>query len=301
MVKKKKNNKIKESMSGRIYSIYNGILLTGIALLMLYPMLNVLAVSLSDYYEYLKTPWMIIPKEATFEGYQYVLDFRGFWRGYVNTIIIVIGGTVWGLLVTILTAYPLSRPQLKGKTFFMALVIFTMVFSAGMIPCYLNIKSLGLLNTFWALFIPSAFSAFNCILMLNFFKEIPVDLIEAAQIDGGTEPYILFKIVVPLSRAVIASITLFLAVGYWNGYFDAQIYLKDRELWPLALILKEMLLAASMALAEAEKDPMAAQMDVATTTIQYASIIVSTLPIICVYPFLQKYFAKGVMVGGVKG
>ena len=305
MVKKEKavsRQKVKETVGDYIFSCFNYAFVTLIALIMLYPLVNVLAISFSDYYEYLKTPWMIIPKGFTWSGYDYIMNYTGFWRSYGNTIIVVIAGTVLGLVITILMAYPLSRPQLKGKPFFMGMIIFTMVFNAGMIPGYINMKELGLLDTRWAMIMPYAFTAFNCILMLNFFKEIPSELIEAAELEGASEPFILTKIILPLSKAVLASITLFLAVGYWNNYFAAQIYIQDRDLWPLALTLKELLLESSTAMAEASMDAsLMEDIDVKTVTIQYASIILSTLPIICVYPFLQKYFAKGVLVGGVKG
>lgn len=305
MVKTEKytsKKKVKEGLGDRIFSACNYVVVTVIALLMLYPLVNVLAISFSNYYEYLKTPWMIVPKGFTLEGYEYIMNYSGFWRSYGNTLIVVVVGTVLGLAITVLTAYPLSRPQLKGKPFFMGLIIFTMVFNAGMIPGYINMKELKLLDTMWAMIMPYAFSAFNCILMLNFFRDIPNELIEAGEMEGATEPCILTKIVLPLSKAILASITLFLAVGYWNSYFAAQIYVQDRELWPLALTLKELLLEASTAMAEASMDAsLMDEMNVKTVTIQYASIILSTLPIICVYPFLQKYFAKGVMVGGVKG
>ena len=208
------------------------------------------------------------------------------------------------LIVTILFAWPMARREVKGKPFLMGLLIFTMVFNAGMIPTYLNLQELNLLNTLWVLILPGAFNTFNCIIMMSFFRELPYDLIEAAMVDGGSEPYILTKLVLPLSKPVLASVTLFLAVGTWNSYFGAQIYIQDRDLWPMALTLKEILIAASVSVLEGAADPMAlkiAQQEVQSKTIQYASVIISTLPIMCVYPFLQKYFAKGVMVGSVKG
>lgn len=302
---KRKGSKVKESLGGRVWSVCNYFFVTAISLLMLYPVLNVVAVSFSNYYAYLKTPWMIVPKEITLGGYGYIVGNSSFWKAYAVTIFIVAVGTFLTLAISILTAYPLSRPQFKGKTILMGMILFTMVFHAGMIPNYLNMKNLGLLNTLWAVILPNTFSAFNCILMINFLRKTPQELIDAAQIDGASEPFILFKVVVPLSKAVISSITLFAAVGYWNSYFGAQIYIKDRELWPLALYLKELLLEASKALEEAANDPIAMELaneqDIALITMQYASVVVSILPIICIYPFLQKHFAKGVMVGGVKG
>ena len=198
----------------------------------------------------------------------------------------------------------MARKETKGKGFFMALIIFNMVFNAGMIPNYLNIQMLGLLDTLWVLILPGCFTAFNCVVMMSFLRELPYELIEAAMVDGGSEPYILSKVVLPLSKPVLASVALFLAVGSWNSYFSAQIYIRDSDLWPIALVLKEILASATTDILEGGMDPMAlmeAEQQIQEKTIQYATVVVSTLPIMCVYPFLQKHFAKGVMVGSVKG
>lgn len=283
-----------------MFIIYAFVTLAAIA--MLYPILNILAVSLSDYVEYLKSPWMIIPKGFNLEAYRVVFGNVQIYTSYKNTIIITVIGTIIGLLVTVLTAYPLSRPETKGKGLVMTLLIITMVFDAGIVPNFLNIRNLGLYNTFWALILPSCLSAYHCILMLNFFRNIENSLLEAAKLDGASELYILICIILPLSMPVLATITLFKAVGFWNSYFAAQIYLKDRELWPLALLLKEILLQSKTALLEAGGN--AAEVDLSTmptTLIQYATLMASMLPIMCIYPFLQKYFAQGVMVGAVKG
>ena len=306
MVKRKipQGTRVKESIPERIFAVCNYIMLTLIALLMLYPIINVVAVSLSNYNEYLKSPWMIWPKKITIEAYRLVFQNSYFWRSYLNTIIITVGSTTLSLTVTMLFAWSLSRKELKGKPFLMIIMIFTMVFNAGMIPNYLNMQDLHLLNTLWVLILPGAFNAFNCIIMMSFFRELPYELVEAAMVDGGSEPYIFTKLVLPLSKPVLASVTLFLAVGAWNGYFGAQIYIQDRNLWPMALTLKEILVAASTRILEAASDPAAlaaAQKEIQSKTIQYASVVISSAPIMCIYPFLQKHFAKGVMVGSVKG
>ncbi|HJA94700.1 MAG TPA: carbohydrate ABC transporter permease [Candidatus Eisenbergiella merdipullorum] len=296
--------KVKESLPERIFAVCNYIILTVIALLMLYPIINIIAVSFSNYTEYLKTPWMIWPRKITTDAYRLVFHNRFFWRSYLNTILVTAGSTVLSLVVTTLFAWPMARKELKGKPFLMAIMIFTMIFNAGMIPGYLNIQDLHLLDTLWALILPGTFNTFNCVIMMSFFRELPYELVEAAMVDGATEPYVLTKLVIPLSKPVIASITLFLAVGAWNSYFAAQIYIRDRDLWPMALTLKEILVSASTQILEAASDPSAlqnAQQEIQSKNIQYASVVVSTLPIMCIYPFLQKYFAKGVMVGSVKG
>lgn len=273
--------------------------LTLISALMLYPIVNVLAVSLTPYGVSIREPWIVLPKNITFEGYKLVLNNSAFWRSYANSIYITLMHTVIGLLLTILTAWPISRKELKGKPFFVGILIFTMVFSAGMIPNYLNIKSMKMLNTHWPLILPGI-TAYNCIIMINFFRNLPYELVESAFIDGASEPYILTRVALPLSMPVIASISLFLAVGVWNSYFNAQLYLKDRELWPMALYLRDMLTQLSTILEDSANDPgMVDQIN--PKVVQYATIIVSTLPIMSIYPFLQKHFAKGVMVGSIKG
>ena len=295
--------KVKESLPERIFCVCNYILLTLIALLMLYPILNVLAVSFSNYNKYLKTPWMIWPRRFTTEAYKLVFRNRFFWRSYGNTIIVTVSATLLSLGVTLLFAWPLVRKELKGKPILMTILIFTMIFHAGMVPGYINMKDLHLLNTLWVLILPGAFNTFNCVIMMSFFRELPYELVEAAMVDGGSEPYILTRLVLPLSKPVLASVTLFLAVGNWNSYFGAQIYIQNRDLWPLALTLKEILVSASTAILEAESDPGALSAlgnEIQSKSIQYATVLISTLPIMCIYPFLQKYFAKGV-VGSVKG
>lgn len=272
-----------------------------VAGLMLYPIVNVLAISLSSYNASIREPWMLFPKDIDLSGYAYVLRDRAFWRSYLNSIIITGATTIIGLLSTAMMAWSLARKELRGKPFFMGIVIFTMVFSAGMIPGYLNMKELGLLDTLWSVILPGCFSAYNCIVMINFFRQIPYDLVESATIDGASEPYIFTRIILPLSKPVLASIALFLAVGAWNSYFSAQLYLRDRELWPMALTLKELLTAATAAMLDAGSDPSALGGAVQPKLVQYASIIISTVPVMCIYPFLQKYFAKGVMLGSVKG
>ncbi len=291
-----KNGGLKRLRLGEYLNLF---FLTLISALMLYPIINVLAVSLTPYAISNREPWIIFPRHITFEGYEVVFRNSAFWRSYGNSIYITVMHTVIGLALTILTAWPISRKELKGKPIFVGILIFTMVFSAGMIPNYLNIKSLKMLNTHWPLILPGI-TAYNCIIMINFFRNLPYELVESAFIDGASEPYILTRVVLPLSMPVIASISLFLAVGTWNSYFNAQIYLKDRELWPMALYLRDMLTQLSSALEDAANDPGAAE-QINPKVVQYATIIISTLPIMSIYPFLQKHFAKGVMVGSIKG
>lgn len=300
-----KPRKIKERLSERVVYMIFVIFLILVSVIMLYPIINVVAVSFSSYSEYLKAPWMIWPKGFTLEAYNIVLKNTAFWRSYLISIIVMAATTFLSLFVTITFSWAMSRKELKCKSLVMYLVIFCMIFSPGLVPTYLNIDGLGLNGTLWALILPGLFSPFNTIIMLNFFRGLPYELVEAAIIDGASEPRILGGIVVPLSKSVIASITLFVAVGSWNSYFSAQIYLAFKEeLWPMALFLKEMLNRAASSLLESGGDPAAidaAQEIISSKTMQYASLVIATVPIMCIYPFLQKYFAKGVMVGSVKG
>ncbi|MBR2036866.1 MAG: carbohydrate ABC transporter permease [Lachnospiraceae bacterium] len=305
MVKEKtKNTRYKTSIWDKMFVVLNYVFLTIVAFIMIYPVINVIAVSLSNYQEYLKSPAMMWPKKFTVSAYELIIKNDKFWRSYINTIFVTVVHTLLGLATNFLFAWPMARKETKGKGFFMALIIFNMVFNAGMIPNYLNIQMLGLLDTLWVLILPGCFTAFNCVVMMSFLRELPYELIEAAMVDGGSEPYILSKVVLPLSKPVLASVALFLAVGSWNSYFSAQIYIRDSDLWPIALVLKEILASATTDILEGGMDPMAlmeAEQQIQEKTIQYATVVVSTLPIMCVYPFLQKHFAKGVMVGSVKG
>lgn len=274
---------------------------TAVALTMLYPVLNVIAVSMSSYRSYATTPWMFFPYELDFTAFRAVFGSSLLMRSYLNTVIITVSGTLLTLFFTVLTAYPLSRPNLKGKAFFMSLVVFTMMFNGGIIPNFLLIRGLGMYDKLIAQILPGVLSAFNVILMINFFKSLPESLLEAAKVDGASEPYILTRIVLPLSSAILATIALFAAVGYWNSYFSAVLYARRQAIWPVQLVLREIVMAANTAALNSAGNM--AEMDLKSIPIdslRYASLIVVMLPIMCIYPFLQKYFTKGVMLGAVK-
>lgn len=272
------------------------------ALTIIYPMLHVFSVAFASYADYLRRPWMFYPKEIDLQAFQKVFSSMLIWNSYKNTVIITVSGTLLTLILTTLTAYPISRPYLKGRGVFTTIIIITMVFSGGIIPKFLVMKSIGLYNNLLSLIIPSALSAFNIILMINFFQAMPESLLEAARIDGANEPRILAQIVVPLSKPILATIALFAAVGYWNNYFSAVMYIRKQELWPVQLVLREIVLANNTAALDAGNNlAEAGGQAVYTKSLQYASLIVVMLPIMCVYPFLQRYFAKGVMLGAVKG
>lgn len=273
-----------------------------IDLAVLYPILNVVSVSLSTYPSYTRNPTMIFPQEFSLNAYKQVIESSSIWTGYRNTIIVTLCGTLIGIIATVLAAYALSKKSLKGRNVLMALILFTMFFSGGMIPQYFLVKNLKLLDTFAALFLPGCVSAYNLILVKNFIESLPDSLLEAAEIDGATQPQILIKIIVPLSKSIISVIILFLAVGYWNNYFNAILYARSQSIWPLQLVLREIIMRASSLqqaaggnIAEADTNMVPAIM------LQYSAIVVSMVPILCVYPFIQKYFQGGIMLGAVKG
>lgn len=299
-MKKQISNKIKEG--GKISKILFFLLILLFDIAILYPVFNVISVSFSSYSSYIKNPSMIFPHDFSLQAYTSVFASKTIWTGYQTTIIVTMLGTLIGVLLTILTAYALSKKQLKGRNIIMTLILFTMFFNGGMIPNYFLMKSLHLLDTRVALFIPGCLTAYNIILVKNFFESLPVSLIEAAEIDGATEPQILGRLIIPLSKPIISVITLFLAVGYWNNYFNGILYIKTRSKWPLQLVLREIITAANSIqqstggnLAESGGTKIPAVM------LQYASIVVAMVPILCIYPFIQKYFEKGIMMGAVKG
>ncbi len=236
------------------------------------------------------------------QAFQKVFSSTLIWNSYKNTVIITVSGTLLTLILTTLTAYPISRPYLKGRGVFTTIIIITMVFSGGIIPKFLVMKSIGLYNNLLSLIIPSALSAFNIILMINFFQAMPESLLEAARIDGANEPRILAQIVVPLSKPILATIALFAAVGYWNNYFSAVMYIRKQELWPVQLVLREIVLANNTAALDAGNNlAEAGGQAVYTKSLQYASLIVVMLPIMWRIPVFAAVFCQGRNAGCREG
>lgn len=265
----------------------------------LYPFVYILLASLSDPTEISRFRGMLLyPKGFSLDAYAAVLQNPMVLTGYRNTLFYVIAGTAINLVMTTLGAYALSRRNVYFRNHIMLFIVITMVFSGGLIPSFLLINNLGMLNTPWALLLPGAINSFNLIIMRTAFQTIPASLEESARIDGANDWVIMTRIIIPLSMPVIAVMILWYAVGHWNSYFNALIYLRDRELFPLQLVLREILISNStdnMMTGAATSD----RMDIGIT-IKYATIIVSTLPILVLYPFLQKYFVHGVMIGALK-
>lgn len=293
---------MRQSLSDRIFLIGVYSLLTLVTLLVLYPMVFVLAASISNPQLVLTGDVWLWPKEITWRGYEKLFQNREIMQGYGNTILYTVAGTALNLAMTVAAAYPLSRKDFVGRQWMMGLMVFTMFFSGGLVPTYLLIKSLGLLNTFWVMILPGAVSVWNILLMRTFFQGgIPYELQEAASIDGCNNRQILWKIVLPLSTPILAVMVLFYSVGHWNAYFNALIYLSDRHKYPLQLILREILVQGEMKDMVDISEGSNASSLLDAESIKYAIVIVANLPVLLLYPFLQKYFVKGVMVGAVKG
>lgn len=285
-----------------LFDTINYTLITLISLLMLYPFLNVFAVSISAHTAYVDNPLRIWPKDISLIAYKEIMSHAVLWSSYRNTIIVTLTGVAVSIFLYIVTAYPLSKKHLRGRSVLMLIVIFTMLFNGGLIPNYLLMRELGLLNTLAALIFPMLLSGFNLILMKTFMENIPEELEEAARIDGASDPYILFRIVVPLSKPIIATLSLFTAVAYWNNFFNAIIYIRDVNKWPLMLFLREIVEGAKLSsIAGGSNAAESVNLMLTPVSLQYAALMIVTLPILCIYPFLQRYFVKGIMLGSVKG
>lgn len=237
----------------------------------------------------------IFPKGITTKMYQLILEDGKFLRAYVNTVVYTALGTAIALITTAMGAYALSRRQLVGQKLYTALITFTMFFSGGLIPTFLTLKSYHMLDTIWAIVLPSAVSTWNLIIMRSFFVSYPKEIIESGMIDGLNDASVFFRLILPTSKAILATIGLYYAVGYWNSYLPALIYLNDSTKYPVQLLLRQMLVSAATQMNELSDTVIVEE------SLKYASIVVTALPIICVYPFIQKYFVKGTMVGYIKG
>jgi len=298
-------NIIKETKSDRIFNFINSLILTLLLLMVLYPLIFIVSASISDPDLVNQGKVWLFPRGITFDGYRRVFQDAQIWNGYRNTIFYTVVGTVLNLLVTLPAAYSLSRKDFYGRNFFTAIFTFTMFFGGGLIPTYLLYSNLGMRNTIWAMLIPGLAGMWNIIISRTYFQNsIPGELKEAAEMDGCTNMRLFAQIILPLSAPIIAVMALFYGVGHWNSFFNALIYLSDKKLFPLQLILREILvqnvMSAQMMTSGEDLDLMAKQAKIADM-IKYAVIIVSTLPVLAAYPFIQKYFVQGIMVGAIKG
>ncbi|ANW99453.1 sugar ABC transporter permease [Thermoclostridium stercorarium subsp. thermolacticum DSM 2910] len=292
----------KTGFGEKVFNVINTLIMIFVIIITLYPMMHVLFASFSDGVELMMHRGVLLhPLGFTTDAYKLVFDNPILLNGYINTITLVLVGVTVNIILTSITAYFVSRKNVMWNRLMMFLIVITMYFNGGLIPNYLNIKQLGLYDTIWALILPGAISSYNMIIMRTAFLSVPDSLEEAARIDGANHFTILFRILFLLIMPTVAVLILYYAVGHWNGWFNAMIYLKSRTKYPLQLILREILINndSSSMVATATGDT--GDKLAISETVRYATIIVATLPILFVYPFLQKYFVKGVMIGAVKG
>ena len=299
-----KAKKVRWSSNDRIFYTVVTVLLTLIALIVLYPIIYVVSCSFSSPDSIMSGKVILWPVEFTLDGYKAVLGYKKVWIGFRNSIFYTVVGTLINMFMTIICAYPVSRKDMPGRNILMMMYSFTMIFGAGMIPNYLLVRDLKMLNTVWAILIPGAIGVYNMIIMRTYFmSSIPGELLEASKMDGCGDTKFLMSVVLPLSKPILAVVSMYYIVAHWNAYFKAFMYLSDENLYPLQIFLKEILVASKLEAAMIE--------DVLVTSsastsglqyiVKYALIVVACLPMMIIFPFVQKHFVKGVMIGAVKG
>jgi putative aldouronate transport system permease protein len=297
MLKKKKSVRYYDSAGSRAFDVLNVVLLTGLAIVTVLPLVYVLAGSFATESEISSRPFFLWPEKFVTDTYQYIFSTDTFVRALLTTVGVTAVGTVVQLLLTLTMAYPLAKRFLPGRALVLNLVVFTLVFSGGMIPTYLVVRDLGLLDSYWALILPLAINPFYLIVVKSFFQELPEALEEAARIDGCNELNVFLRIVLPLSKPIIATFSLFYAVGIWNDYMSPLLYIDDSNKWTLQMIVRQ------LTAANADSANVLQQLETVSFPeqgLKFAVVVVATLPILFFYPFLQKHFAKGVLIGSVK-
>ena len=293
---------MKKSLPNKIFDIFNVVLMLIIAFASLAPILHVLFASFSDPIQLAAHEGIILkPLGFTTKGYELVFNNSSILRGYLNTAFYVIVGVSLSTFLTFLGGYALSRKGLFWGNTIMFIITFTMFFNGGLIPFYMVVRGLGMSNTRWAIIIPTAISVFNLIIMRTSLREIPDSLEESAKIDGAGHWTIMFRIIMPLAKATIAVIILFYAVGQWNSWFNATIFLRDRKLFPLQVVLKEILIQNDTSVVMTDASDASTNMDLFKPLVKYCTIVAATVPVLCFYPFAQKHFVTGVMIGSIKG
>lgn len=303
-MKKKNSSKGKFLRSDRVFDVVNVLFMVVMLIIFVWPLWFVVIASVSDPNEIWNGNVLLIPKGFTMVAYEALADYSMIWTGYRNTIIYTVVGTLVNLVMTVCAAYPLSRKDFMPRNFFMVMFMITMYFGGGLIPTYLVVSNLNLINTPWAMIIPGACSIYNVIIMRTYFiNSIPHSLQEAAELDGANAFQFLMKVVLPLSKPIIAVVALYYAVGHWNDFYTALLYINDQDLLPLQSFLRDILMSNKMSLNNMQGlDASAAEAKMQLSqTLKYSVIIISTVPVLCVYPFIQKYFVKGIMIGSVKG
>ena len=293
---------VSASRSDKIYYGVCYAVILALVLVVLYPLIYIVSASFSAPSKVAAGQVWLLPVEPTLYSYELILQYKNVFIGYGNTIFYTLLGTLLNVAITMLCAYPLARKEFSGRLVFSMIFLFTMVFNAGMIPNYLLMRDLHLLNSRWAMLLPGAINVYNMIVARTFIQNtIPQELLEASKLDGCDDIQYFLRIVLPLSTTVIAVITLYYAVAHWNSYFNAFLYLSDRKLYPLQILLRQILVQNNFDTSEVTDPDLAQQLQGLSEVLKYSVIVVSTAPLMCLYPFVQRHFVKGVMIGAVKG
>ncbi|OHE65044.1 MAG: sugar ABC transporter permease [Treponema sp. GWB1_62_6] len=290
-----------KKLGSRAFDVANLIALAALVFVTIYPLYYIGIVSISDGTAVNRGDVRLLPVDPTFEAYLTVFRNKDIWRAYSSAIIYTVAGTLINLFFSSLCAYPLSRKDFYGRSVFTFIIALTMFLSGGMIPLYIVVRKLRLIDTMWALVLPGAVNTFNMIIMRTFFQGIPASLHESARIDGANDIRVLRSIVLPLSMPIMATMTLFYAVQHWNSFFNALIYLNTKAKYPVQIMLRNIVVASEFADQQADIGSVSTNFNVVAQNYKYAVIMITVLPIICAYPFLQKHFAKGAMIGAIKG
>lgn len=293
---KQQKSKIRTSTASKIFDVCNITFLGLLGLITLYPFWDCLVVSFSSIKSYLSSGVHLWPKEWSLEGYKYMLSNMQLWISYANSIFITVVGTALNMILTTMAAYVLSRRDLKGQRFFRFFAVFTMMFSGGTIPLYMVVMKLHLMNSLWSMILPTAINTYNLIILRNFFMDLPVELEEAALLDGCTDVGVLFRVMLPISKPALTTVTLFYAVDHWNEFFSAIMYINKMEEWPLQLFLRSMLF-----MNDAAYNSGGESLFMLGQPMKMAAIMLAIIPIMCAYPFFQRYFTTGITAGAVKG
>lgn len=297
----KPKTKIRERGLDLVFLIFLYFILSLILVSLLYPLIFVMSASISDPSAIMAGKVVLFPVGFSLKAYQAILEYKQIWVGFSNSLFYTVAGTLVNLVVTILAGYALSRKDLVGRNFFIFLFAFTMLFNGGIVPTYLVVNELGLINTRWALIIPQALSVWNLIITVTYFRtSIPNELLEAAQLDGCSDFHYLMRVVIPLSAPIVAVLILFYAVSHWNEYFSALLYLNDQALYPLQIMLRNILIQNRIDFTMLDINAFAARQAM-RELLKYALIVVASVPVLLIYPFVQKYFLKGIMIGAIKG
>jgi putative aldouronate transport system permease protein len=301
-VTRKSTNRIRERGIDRAFTFTNTLFLTIVLILVLFPLIFVLSASFSDPIAVSTGQVLLWPVGFNLRAYTTIFEYHAIWVGYMNSIYYTVVGTLVNVILTILAAYPLSRKDFFGKNLLLFLFVFTMFFNGGLIPYYMTVTQLGLYNNRLALIIPSAMSVWNMMIAITYFRtSIPSELLEAAQLDGCNDFQFLWRIVMPLSAPLIAVLSLFYAVGHWNEYFNALIFLSNKELFPLQLYLRDILVNSSIDTSMLRDVATISERQGLQQLLKYALIVVASVPVLALYPFVQKHFVKGMLIGGIKG